>query len=468
MQPDRPGGRTAATTYYQRYDNLHTYPSTEDDLNQIVDIVSFMCETHINIDGRYDKHRGLEDNSQARPSNFNYINHAYSQRDNYFQYHTVDYSKIVASEWPMTVAWSKQKTKGEITDMYTNVTLANTWDLDGDDGPIQALRVLNEKLYGFQNSAISTIDYNEKAIISTENGVPLEIANSAKVTGKTNITKTIGCSNKWSIAQGQGGLYFMDDNTREIYLLSGDGKLTAIATAGGFHSWAVANADPVHGWTPENMKSIRSVYDTKNSEVMFINQEEALSFSEQMQAFTSFYDYNGIFGLDTVGAHNVMTRTSADGSSTKLYEHNAGRYNYFFDAYRPFYTELICHSDGTQNDSFMADKTWTNVSFQFDTFDDSKATQSERYQESEHFDMVECWTEYQEGATAWRKSYPGIGKKFRMWHADLPRDGYTIYEDQGQNDRLRNPWLKLRLTKNQHINKNYRSVLHSVEIGYLE
>lgn len=45
-------------TYYQRYDCLRTYPSTLEDQNSITDIVSFYCETKINLDGRYDKNRG--------------------------------------------------------------------------------------------------------------------------------------------------------------------------------------------------------------------------------------------------------------------------------------------------------------------------------------------------------------------------------------------------------------------------
>ena len=191
--------------------------------------------------------------------------------------------------------------------------------------------------------------------------------------------------------------------------------------------------------------------------------------------FTSFYDYGRVPFFESVKGHNILMYSqdylqSANGinSVTRLYEHNAGEYNNFFGVYKRFWTELICHSDGTENDSTLLDKTWTNVGFQFDTFDDSKATPSEKYKESERFDMVECSTEYQQGITDWRSSYPGISKTFRMWNADLPRDGYTLEHQGYTSDRFRNPWLRLRLTKKENINKNWRSVLHSVTIGYLE
>ena len=69
---------TEGDTYYQRYDHLKTYPYTFDDINQITDIVSFMCETRVNIDGRTDRNRGQTSNMAVSPTNFNLINKVYS------------------------------------------------------------------------------------------------------------------------------------------------------------------------------------------------------------------------------------------------------------------------------------------------------------------------------------------------------------------------------------------------------
>jgi hypothetical protein len=38
-----------------------------------------MCETRINIDGRYDRNRGLTNNLSITPANFNLKNPVYSQ-----------------------------------------------------------------------------------------------------------------------------------------------------------------------------------------------------------------------------------------------------------------------------------------------------------------------------------------------------------------------------------------------------
>jgi hypothetical protein len=39
---------------------------------------SFIVETHINLDGRYDRNRGNIDNRAATPSNFNLLNTVYN------------------------------------------------------------------------------------------------------------------------------------------------------------------------------------------------------------------------------------------------------------------------------------------------------------------------------------------------------------------------------------------------------
>ena len=80
-------------TYFQRYDHIKTYPFTLEDQNAVTDIVSFMCETRVNIDGRYDRNRGQTSNFSITPENFNLVNDAYSQPNNFFNYRTINPNK---------------------------------------------------------------------------------------------------------------------------------------------------------------------------------------------------------------------------------------------------------------------------------------------------------------------------------------------------------------------------------------
>ncbi|MCG8399125.1 hypothetical protein LWS67_21805, partial [Bacillus atrophaeus] len=96
-------------TYYQRYDCLKTYPFDSESQNNVVDVLSFMCETRINLDGRYDDNRGTKNLLNINIDNFNKINKVYSQDNNYFIYRMTD-SLTEVREFPNSITWTKTKT----------------------------------------------------------------------------------------------------------------------------------------------------------------------------------------------------------------------------------------------------------------------------------------------------------------------------------------------------------------------
>jgi hypothetical protein len=119
-----------------------------------------MCETRVNLDGRYDKNRGTT-NFYYTPENFNKLNTAYSQTNNYFKYQTTNPNKINLNDFYNSITWTKTKTLGELIDSWTNITLASTLDLDGDKGPVRSLKRFNNNLFAFQDKGISQILYND-------------------------------------------------------------------------------------------------------------------------------------------------------------------------------------------------------------------------------------------------------------------------------------------------------------------
>lgn len=141
---------------------MKTYPFSLEDTNSVVDILSFMCETRINLDGRYDKNRGQSNNLTMMPSNFNLLNEVYSQRNNFFNYRILDSDLFDFETYPYTVTWTKTKNNGEKVDTWTNLTMASTLDLDGDKGEITALRRINDSIIAFQTKGVSQILYNEQ------------------------------------------------------------------------------------------------------------------------------------------------------------------------------------------------------------------------------------------------------------------------------------------------------------------
>lgn len=432
-------------TYFQRYDHIKTYPFSLDDQNQVTDIVSFMCETRVNLDGRYDRNRGQTSNFAITPSNFNLLNDAYSQSNNFFNYRTINSDKLNLDTFHNSVTWSKSKTVGELIDSWTNVTLAATLDLDGDKGPVRALRRLNNDIIAFQDKGISQILYNENMQIATTEGVPIEVANSGKVTGKRYISDKIGCRNKWSICNSPNGIYFIDDITKGIYLFNG--QLNNLSDKLGFHSW-INEASHTNIWNPADFSGFVTYYDKINGDVFFINKKECLAFSEPLGQFSSFYSYEGTPYFANISDKGFWIRYNS------LWQHNEGNYNEFFeDGYKPFSVTVIANPDTIQ------DKIFDTLEFRSDTYQYDSDYNLKLSNIT--FDTLTTWNEYQRGESILKnnKMKPSnLKQKFRIWRANIPR------AEANGRDRMRNPWLYIKLSmEKQNYNK---TILHDMTVYY--
>lgn len=430
-------------TYFQRYDHIKTYPFTLEDQNAVTDIVSFMCETRVNIDGRYDRNRGQTSNFSITPENFNLMNDVYSQPNNFFNYRAINPNKLNLDNFHNSITWTKTKTIGELVDTWTSITLASTLDLDGDKGKVRALRRLNNNIIAMQDKGISQILYNENTQVSTTEGVPIEIANSGKVQGKRYISGKIGCTNKWSICETPNGIYFVDDITKGIYLFNG--QLNNISDKLGLHSWVKAASKDINIWNPTDFNSFVTYYDKTNSEVLFISKDSCLGYSELLNQFTSFYNYENTPYFSNLLDKGIWIKDN------KLWLHNEGDYNMFFGTYQPFYTTVIANPD------MPIDKIFNNLEFRSDSWDKDGNLLNTT------FDTLTTWNEYQQGISNLKNSLgspSNLKRKFRIWRANIPR------ARANGRDRMRNPWLYIKLSmEKENVNK---TVLHDMVVHYFE
>lgn len=436
-------------TYFQRYDHIKTYPFTLEDQNQVTDIVSFMCETRVNIDGRYDRNRGQISNFAITPDNFNLMNDVYSQPNNFFNYRTINLNKLNLDNFHNSITWTKTKTAGELVDTWTNITLASTLDLDGDKGDVRALRRFNNNLIAFQDRGISQVLYNENMQIASTEGVPIEIANSGKVNGKRYISDRIGCTNKWSMCETSNGIYFIDDITKGIFLFNG--QLNNISDKLGFHSWINKASDGIDIWNPVDFDGFVTYYDKVNGDVFFISKEECLGYSESLGQFTSFYSYEKMPYFSNLEDRGISFNVQGNGILYRPWLHNEGDYNMFFGVYQPFYTTVIANPD------MQADKVFNNLEFRADSWDKNGNLLNTT------FDTLTTWNEYQEGIadlTNTPNRPSTLKKKFRIWRANIPRD------KANGRDRMRNPWLYVKLSmEKENTNK---TILHDMMVHYFE
>ena len=407
-------------TWYERYDCLKTYPFTMEDENSIVEIASFMCETRVNIDGRYDKNRGQDSNLFMTPQNFNLLNNVYTQYDSFFNYRLLDSDYYALNNFPASVMWSLQKQSASVVDNWTNVTMANILDLDGSKGSVNALKVWNDVIYCFQDTGISNILFNSRVQIPTLDNVPIEISNNYKVDGERYISNNLGCKNKWSICITESGIYFIDSISNSLYNLGN--SMTDVSGTHGFSHWFNEQLTQVDDTSSYLEKTF---YDKNRNDLYITTKDTALCFSELLGQFTSFMSYKNPDAMFNIGSDFYTIKDN------KLWKMFAGGYNNFFGNYEPFDITFISNNDSAE------DKIFTNIELRADFYADDTLLHNNS------FNYIRAWNEYQDTGKV-KLNYTickpsNLKKKFRIWRIDIPRD------KTNKLDRIRNTWTKIQL-----------------------
>lgn len=438
---------TEGDTFLERYDCLKTYSYTLEDQNSVTEIVSFMCETRVNIEGRYDRNRGQLNNLTMTPENFNKVNKVYSQKNNFFNYRGINHSKFNLNYFPNTVTWTKEKQLGSIIDTWTNITMASTLDLDGDKGEVISLNTYNNEIFCFQRKGFSNILFNSRVQIPASDGMPIEITNGMKVSGKRYVSNTIGCSNKWSIVESPSGLYFIDNETNSMYLFNGEVK--SISDSLGMRQWVNENNTHIN-WNPVTYGNFRGFYDKNNNDVYFVNNNWCLCYSELIGQFTSFMSYERVPAMFNVGSEFYAF------NNNKLWQQFNGDYNMFFGQYKPYSITVVANADEP------ADKIFNTVEFRADAYDGDNLAPTKTY------DTLDVYNEYQHGRvtlTDLNGRPSPLKRKFRIWRANIPRANTPINGIPANNrDRIRNTWAYVKLST--ETPNTYRTVFHDMTIHY--
>lgn len=431
---------TEGDTYLERYDCLKTYPYTLEDQNSVTEIVSFMCETRVNIDGRYDRNRGQISNLITTPTNFNKINPVYSQKNNFFNYRGLNHNRFSLDYFPNTITWTKEKQLGSVIDAWTNITMASTLDLDGDKGEVVSLNTFKNEIFAFQKMGLSNILFNSRVQIPTSDGMPIEITNGLKVGGKRYISNVIGCSNKWSIVESPLGLYFIDNETNSLYLFNGE--IVSLSDKLGFRQWISSHNVKVD-WEPVGYNNYRSFYDKNNNDVYFTYKDHCLCYSELIGQFTSFMSYERVPAMFNISSDFYAFKEG------KIWEQFTGDYNMFFGEYKPFGITFIANAEEP------SDKIFNTVEFRADSWEGDTLISNKT------FDTLNVWNEYQQGTTTLNDllGHPSpLKRKFRVWRANIPRDSVN------NRDRIRNTWAYIQLKMNTP--NTYRTEFHDAIIHY--
>lgn len=443
---------TEGDTYVGRYDCLRIVPINNEQVNSITNVLSFLVESFINCDGRYDRNRYSSDTTTARTANYGLNNSVYSQPNNYFNYRMLDSRLFSNTDYPTQITWTLGKNNGELTDTWTNINLSNIADLDGTYGKITSLNTFNSEIISFQDKGIANILFNTRVQIPTSDNVPIEISNNYKYSGYRYISNQIGCTNKWSINSTKNGIYFIDSINKNINLLNQG--IRDLSTSLGFKSWSNNHIKEVDNTLSNGLGTFFTSVDKTNDDIYFNSKEYSLGYSETLNNFTSFYSYEDTpFMFNTLDKF-VSIRNGIDKAtgleSTKLYIQNEGKYNMYFGEQQESYIHYIVNPDGTY------DKTFNNIEFRADCFKGDNYTS---YIPDRTIDHIHVWNEFQDTSNIPLIPNKTIFKKFRIWRGAIPRQLRTL-------NRIRNPWIHLKLSYTPATNEDNKLLLHDLMVNY--
>lgn len=501
-------------TYYQRYNCLKTYPYSHESKDKVIEIASVMIQTRVNIDGTYDAQK--DDILHIEPTNFNLLNDVYSQEDNFFTFRNI--TTKMYNDFKNTIFWTPQKNFGLEIDSWCNVRLANSIDISGNNGEITAIVNWNDNLLIFQDKAIHKLNYNENTILNGQNGLPVILQGSDRVTGATLISGQFGCQNEWSIVNAKSGLYFSDDYNHKLYVLS-DG-IKCISDELGFKSY-LKNKNYSGVWTPNRNAgtTLHTYYNQQLGDIYFTDGSSCLTYNESLNLFTSFYDYTDVYvkianltgNPKTSGyyeyindSYTLTNDTSVNSSkvyysysnkklfdfvnienknywilndftnNTPLfYEHRAIDNLYIFGNNKDYEIELTANIDPHVDKIFdtieIRGDAYINNSLQSGYNIDDNVIDYNKNITSLPFDTIKVSNEYQDTGTKELQftkdikttaSKNSMKQKFRIWRAQIGRDATNV------RDRIRNYWSRIKLTKNG--TSNLKAKVHDIVVDVYE
>lgn len=465
-------------TWYQRYDCLKTYPFTEEDENQIVEIGCSWCETRVNLEGRYDRNIDLHDNNNIRPTNFNKVNTVYSQSNNFFSYRILDNDYYKLKTYPSQIVWSLVKSPADINDIWTSIRSSSQLDLPSTLGRINKVVPWNESLLGFQDKGIVNILFNSRVQIQVSDGVPIEIANSQRIEGFRVVSDIIGCQSPFACTTTPNGIYFVDMNTFSFYRFGE--SFENLGDINGFTiplkellkprelNWMYTNEskgikngiridyDPTYGdiyLTPgyslweETLEPDETVTGKYEADLSYV-------YSEKLGQFISRVNYGGSILIPYKGTLYAIALEHGT-QENWIWTMFTGKYNNIFNGIKSYEISFISNSNP------LITKIFDTIDIEADLFKSDISNLIEGNINHDNitflFNYIRVSNEYQDTNIVPFNTY-NLRKKFRLWRATIPRQ----YKSR---NRIRNQWSKVTLGKLKP-KEDEMMVLHNIVVNY--
>jgi len=272
------------------------------------------------------------------------------------------------------------------------------------------------------------------------------------------ISKEYGSIHQFGINSSNSGLY-IPDTTRQKIILSNP-QTNVLTDIKGLHKFFMLNIndDIITNHNPIEGVGVISVFDKLNNRMLFTFMDRicvppclvkpheytyssyTISFNELTQAFESFYSFTP--NLYIKDRRRIL---STDSTIKELYTHNEGDYGVFYDQ-SPSTSKVVLIVNPSQNVSTV----FQNLSWLTEVFD---TNDQDLFNET--LTGLRITNEYQDTGLITITPGTNIRRLMREWHYTITRNILS-----GNNDRIRNPYMKLELYFDNASNKKF--ILHDV------
>jgi len=410
-QLDSANGRVVfdGDTYTNFCEKLDAYKA-HDSIDQRIQITSFISKSTINT--TYRTSEQFKTNENVYIGEFQGVrtidNVVRTQDDDYYVYNTA-YSienrvelcypqplhfKAI-KEYDNRVIGSELKQSDNVIDTWLIYKPSTYIDAQKAFGPCNAIRLSKDRLYLFQDRAISIPSINERVPLNIDSPLGFVMGTGGVLVRLDYISNHQGTRHQRSIISTQYGLFFYCSSTKNILLVGGG--LDSITETKGVKSRMIGNTDLLNRL--DNTRTgfgINGFYDINNRELVYsFHDEDEYTLAFNSGIFNGYHSYiSPYYFTQNDKVYSVYPSTD-DHDQEKVYQHNIGKRLHFYDEQHYLLMQIVV------NKNHSIKKTFDGCNMNFNSYND-KINQFEDF-----FDTIKCWNDYQNsGARTFVKKGP--------------------------------------------------------------
>jgi hypothetical protein len=421
----------------------------KDGVHVLEELVSVLCETTLDLKNRKDlSFQEWDTKFQPLYTEYHKYNKVYSQQPTLIAKRNLDYNIKKINNFDANIIATKKKNVGELIDSWSDISINEVMTLDGKYGAIKAINNFNDEIYAIQEQALARISINPRVQIQGNDGISVQLGTGQLLNDYNYISTTSGTLNKWSVISTPSGLYYYDFLNKSLMLFNN--QLINLSKIKGMNSFFSNNTDSETIITDNPLigKGITMGYDNINNDLFItfrqLNKSSfTLSYNELFNEFVSFYSF--IPSLYVSKGFHFLTIPSF--SENNVFKHGNGVCGSYYNNLNLYPSHVTLHV----NPEADKDCIFNNLEYKSEIYINGVD------QPTSTLTSIQIWNEYQNSGEKSLLLNSNLSRKFRNWRITLPRNANS-------RDRIRNPWVFLKLKFENSSNKNL--TLHDMSVSY--